>query len=148
MYNHEPADYVCPMCQISNGEIEKNLVMFKDDVATVFIAGKWWRTAPAHLIIIPNEHIENIYDMPEDVGHHIFDLTKRVSLILKKAYSCDGVSTRQHNEPAGNQAVWHYHQHVFPRYEDDKLYLNHKDTYWPTAEEIKPYADKLRPYFS
>jgi diadenosine tetraphosphate (Ap4A) HIT family hydrolase len=34
----------------------------------------------------------------------------------------DGTSTRQHNEPAGNQDVWHYHEHVFPRYDGDELY--------------------------
>jgi hypothetical protein len=29
---------------------------------------------------------------------------------------------RQHNEPAGNQDLWHLHVHVFPRFEGDNLY--------------------------
>jgi len=27
----------------------------------------------------------------------------------------------------------------------DNLYLNYKDTYWPTMEEKRSYADKLNP---
>ena len=50
------------------------------------------------------------------------------------------------NEPAGNQGVWHYHLHIFPRYDEDDLYNNHKDTYWPTEEEKQPYTDKLKNY--
>ena len=45
-----------------------------------------------------------------------------MALTMKVVYSCDGISTRQHNEPAGNQDVWHYHLHVTPRYKDDVFY--------------------------
>lgn len=153
MYNHEPEKYICPLCQIAKGEPtdhgnQEPDVIFRDQFITAFIAGKWWRSNPGHVIIVPNEHIENIYDMPEEIGHKIFDFSKKVSLAFKETYKCDGISTRQHNEHAGNQDVWHYHLHVFPRYEGDNLYLNHKDTYWPTQEEKQPYAEKLKTYFS
>jgi diadenosine tetraphosphate (Ap4A) HIT family hydrolase len=46
---------------------------------------------------------------------------------MKDAYRCDGVSTRQHNEPAGDQDVWHLHVHVLPRHQGDQLYLRHLD---------------------
>ena len=153
MYNHQPEKYTCPLCQISRGErTEKGnqepSVIFRDRFITVFIAGKWWKSNPGHVIIIPNEHIENIYDMPEEIGHKIFDFSKKVAVALKETYKCDGVSTRQHNEPAGNQDVWHFHLHIFPRYKEDNLYINHKDTFWPTEEEIRPYSDKLKKYFN
>lgn len=152
MYNHAPIDYICPLCQIAKGEDtekgnQESFVFYRDEFITAFIAGKWWRSNPGHVIIIPNGHIENIYDMPQDLGHKIFDLSKRVAIALKKTYNCDGTSTRQHNEPAGNQDAFHFHLHVFPRYENDNLYINHEDTYWPTDEEKKPYAEKLRGYF-
>jgi histidine triad (HIT) family protein len=123
-------------------------VIFRDAVITAFIAGKWWRSNPGHVLIIPNQHIENIYDLPEDIGHRIFDVSKQVALALKQSYECDGVSTRQHNEPAGNQDVWHFHLHVFPRYDGDNLYLRHADTYWPELDEKVRYADKLKPFFT
>lgn len=153
MYNHAPGDYVCPLCQIARGEPTKDgsqedSIVFRNDMITVFVAGRWWRSNPGHVLVIPNEHFENIYDLPEEVGHAVFDASKLIALALKEVYKCDGTSTRQHNEPAGNQDAWHYHLHIYPRYEGDNLYLNHKDTYWPTMEEKKPYADKLKAYFS
>jgi len=60
---------------------------------------------------------------------------------------CDGVSTRQHNEPAGNQDTWHYHVHVFPRYIDDGLYAAKPYPDYVTADQRWPYADRLRAYF-
>ncbi len=153
MYNHQPENYVCPLCQIARGEktdkgSQEESVIFRDQFITAFVAGKWWKSNPGHVIIIPNKHIENIYDMPEEIAHKIFDFSKTVTIALKKTYLCDGTSTRQHNEPAGNQDVWHYHLHIFPRYEGDNLYLRHENTYWPSAEEKKPYADKLKSYIS
>lgn len=152
MHNHAPEKYVCPLCQIARGETtekgsQEESVIFRDNLVTIFIAGKWWRSNPGHVIIIPNEHIENIYDMPSDMGHKIFDFSQKLAIALKDAYKCDGVSTRQHNEPAGNQDVFHYHLHIFPRYKGDNLYLSHEDTYWPTQEEKQPYVDKLKNYF-
>ena len=153
MYNHQPEKYICPLCQISKGEStekgnQEGSVIFRDKFITVFVAGKWWKSNLGHVIVIPNEHIENIYDIPEEIGHKIFDFSKKVAIALKELYKCDGVSTRQHNEPAGNQDVYHYHLHIFPRYKGDNLYLNHQDTYWPTEKEKKPYADKLKSYLS
>lgn len=149
MYNHEPEKYTCPLCQIARGEetergTQEKDIIFRDQLITIFIAGKWWKSNPGHVIIIPNKHIENIYDMPEEIGHHIFDYSKKIAIALKEAYECDGTSTRQHNEPAGNQDVWHFHLHVFPRYIGDNLYLNHKDIYWPTSEEKRLYVGKLK----
>jgi histidine triad (HIT) family protein len=151
MYNHEPEKYVCPLCQIAKSEKtelgnQEETVIFRDETITAFISGKWWKSNPGHVIIIPNKHIENIYDIPNEVGHRLTDFSKEVAIALKKAYNCEGVSTRQHNEPAGNQDVWHYHLHIFPRYSNDNLYLNHKDTYWPTLEEKLLYVKKLKNY--
>lgn len=152
MYNHQPKKYICPLCQIAKGEEtdlgrQEDDVLFRDNLITVYVAGKWWRSNPGHVIIIPNKHIENIYSMPEKIGHRIFDFSKKVAIALKETYKCDGTSTRQHNEPAGNQDVWHYHLHIFPRYKGDNLYTNHEGTYWPTQEEKVPYVKKLKKYF-
>jgi histidine triad (HIT) family protein len=153
MHSHAPAGYICPLCLIAKGQPtnrgdQEADVVWQSALGTVFIAGKWWRASPAHAIVIPNEHIENIYDMPVQVGHAMFDLMQLTAMALKETYRCDGTSIRQHNEPAGNQDVWHYHIHVFPRYAGDNLYLNHADTFWPPAEQKHLHAERLRAYFS
>lgn len=152
MLNHEPPGYDCPICHIVRGEptdrgSQEEDVIVRTDTTTAFIAGKWRTSNPGHVIIVPNQHFENLYDLPEHLGHAIFDQSKRVAIAIRETYGCDGISTRQHNEPAGNQDVWHFHLHVFPRYQGDNFYLNHENVRWPTAEEKRPYAEKLKKYF-
>ena len=66
---------------------------------------------------------------------------------MKETYGCDGTSLRQHNEPAGNQVIFHFHLHVFPRWEGDNLYANHENNRSVSVDERAPYAEKLRAYF-
>jgi len=78
------------------------------------------------------------------VGHAVHDLVQRTALAMRRSYFCDGTSTRQHNEPGGYQDVWHYHVHVFPRYENDNLYGSRPARDFASLEERISYADKLR----
>lgn len=154
MYNHAPKNYNCPLCLIVKGKDNPDFyakvsdIFYKDEFLTAFIGGKFWEKNKGGAIIIPNKHFENLYDIDEKYGHKIFDFSKKLAIALKEVYKCDGVSTRQHNEPAGNQDVWHYHLHVTPRYTNDNLYINNDKKYWSTAEERKPYVEKLRKYFN
>lgn len=128
MFNHEPRDYVCPFCLLVQGEEGKynsqQDIICRDKLVTAFVSPRWWSSNPGNVVIIPNEHFENIYDLPAQYAHQIQDTAREVAIAFKEVYECDGVSTRQHNEPAGGQDVWHYHLHVFPRFEDDNLYLS------------------------
>lgn len=83
---------------------------------------KWWPNNPGAVLVIPNDHFENVYDMPPALGAPLQSAVRDPALAMKAAYGCDGISTRQHNEPAGKQDVWHLHVHVFPRWEGDRLY--------------------------
>lgn len=81
-----------------------------------------WRPAnPGAALVIPIEHYENIYERPDILGGPIQRALRQTAIAMKSAYGSDGVSTRQHNEPAGNQDVWHFRIHVYPRYEGDEL---------------------------
>jgi len=151
MYNHAPSDYVCPFCLIAKGiknnniNTKQNDIILQDDYVTAFISSCWWKNNKGHVIIIPNKHIENIYDLSSEISYRIHDLEKDIAIALKETYRCDGVSSRQHNEPCGNQDVWHYHLHVFPRYENDNLYNSEKENTKP--EDRLEYAIKLKDYF-
>lgn len=151
MYNHMPDNYICPFCLVAQG-IENEYVLtkqddivYKDKFITAFIAAGCWKNNKGHVLIIPNKHFENIYDLPASLSAKIHGFEREVALALKEVYKCDGVSSRQHNEPSGNQDVWHYHLHVFPRYENDNLYKTDREHLPP--EERKVYASRLREYF-
>lgn len=153
MYNHAPDNYKCPIClgvkgiENSDTMIHPSDIVYKDELVTVFIGSIWVGSKnPGHPLIVPNEHYENIYDIPQEVGHRIIDVAKKVALGLKEVRKCEGVTFLQNNEPASNQHAFHYHLHVFTRFEDDELHANMKISYRPTLEERKPYADELK-YF-
>lgn len=145
--SHEPPGYACPFCAVvAGGDNSPSTV--QDDVVdrtaatTAWIGSRWWERNPGHVIVVPNEHVENMYAVEPDLAGAIHETARRIALALRRAYGCQGISTRQHNEPAGYQEVWHYHLHVFPRYAGDDLYGSPwRDT--APAERL-PYAARLR----
>jgi histidine triad (HIT) family protein len=128
MYNHAPRDYQCPFCLLTQG-IKNEAVesVFTDIICqntqvTAFVSSHQWLHNPGNVIIVPNKHFENIFDLPPNLGGYIQEAAQIIAIAMKEVYGCDGVSTRQHNEPAGSQDIWHYHLHVTPRFYGDRLY--------------------------
>jgi len=148
MYNHAPDNYICPFCLLVRGVENEHVyskqtdIVHQNDVATALISAHQWPNNHGHVIIIPNEHFENIYDLPIQLASKIHELAKDVALAMKVVYLCDGISTRQHNEPSGNQDVWHYHLHVFPRYSNDGLYASRRKLMNP--DKRAEYARRLK----
>jgi histidine triad (HIT) family protein len=148
---HEPKNYNCPFCGIIDREANEinrqEHIVYEDDHTLAFVAPKWWINNPGHVLVIPKEHTENIYTISDQLLGEVYKTAKRVAVALKEVYKCDGTSMRQHNEPAGNQDVWHFHAHVFPHYANDNLYKNHENQSWHKHEEIVLFANKLKDYF-
>lgn len=153
MYNHAPDGYDCHFCRIiagrnNEGWNDQSDVFWRTEHITAMVNVRWWARNPGHAILVPNRHIENIYDLTPDIAVHVHEAARQIAIAFKRVYGCEGTSTRQHNEPAGYQEVFHYHLHVFPRYVGDQLYERHFDHHLTTREERLPYAEKLRQYFS
>lgn len=152
MFSHKPNDYICPFCDwLSGNETEYKQngdIVYQNKFVTAFISPKWWVNNPGHVIVIPNSHFENLYDIPDKELSETYKAVKQVAIAIRNSYKdCIGTSTRQHNEPAGNQDVWHFHVHVYPRYENDELYKNHDNKKFVEPEQRKKYAEILRAYF-
>ncbi|MFC8599495.1 HIT family protein [Isoptericola sp. NPDC057191] len=142
MHDHEPPGYDCPFCDLpAEREAE---VVYRDERVFAIVAPRWWPRNPGHLLVVPVAHHENLYDLPAADGHAVFDVTQRLARVMRAVYDCDGVSTRQHNEPAGDQDVWHFHQHLFPRYAGDELYRTLPEPEWLPAPRRREYAQRLR----
>ncbi|HMH70138.1 MAG TPA: HIT family protein [Candidatus Saccharimonadales bacterium] len=123
--SNAPNNYVCPICLGVNKADSPDTLMkptdiiYKDNFVTGFINSFFVGNNPGHAIIVPNDHYENIYDLPEETGNHIFAVAQKIALAMKTTYGCDGITLRQNNEPAGDQHAFHFHLHVFPRYKND-----------------------------
>ena len=146
--SHEPAGYACPFCLLQQDVLDEHNqssdVVAVTDRAYARVAPKWWPGNPGAVLVMPRAHIENIYELPEADGHAVWSLVQKVATSMRTAYDCAGTSIRQHNEPAGGQDVWHLHVHVFPRYENDRLYQRHEEARWVGPAEREPHALKLR----
>jgi len=62
-------------------------------------------------------------------------------------YQCPFCKLASGEDTARNCHAWHYHVHVFPRYPGDQLYASAPLPDFVTAEQRRPYADRLRGYF-
>lgn len=151
---HQPDGYDCPFCRVVAGEnlsadyTQQSDIVLREAAATAFISSAWWQDNAGHVLVVPNGHYENIYDIPAAALAAVQLTGQRIALALKAVYGCAGTSFRQHNEPAGNQEVWHYHLHVFPRYHGDRLYERTLERRTVTPEERAPYAARLREYLA
>lgn len=152
MFDHEPSNYVCPFCRLLAGEESEHNrkldIVYQNEFATATVAPKWWVNNPGHVLVVPNKHYENLYSIPDEDLAEVYKVVKKVAIAVRITYDCEGTSTRQHNEPAGHQDVWHLHVHVYPRYTDDKLYQNHDQAGYVDPEKRLPYANKLRAFLA
>lgn len=74
-----------------------------------------------HCLVIPKAPTRNILDADADTLASVMNTVQLVSRAVMQAFSADGVSIQQANEPAGGQVVFHLHVHVIPRFEGVRL---------------------------
>jgi histidine triad (HIT) family protein len=148
MHSHAPSDYVCPFCLLVQGkesiqtQLKQTDIIFQTANVTAFMATRKYPNNQGHVLIIPNEHFENIYDLPLALSSKVHSLSRDIALGMKAEYQCDGILLRQHNEPAGDQNIWHYHLHIIPRYQNDDFHNAQKSPF--DVDERAQYAQKLR----
>jgi len=70
-----------------------------------------------HCLIIPKKPSRNILDVDADSLAAVMATTQKLARAVMKAFSADGVTVQQFNEPVGGQVIFHLHFHVIPRFE-------------------------------
>ena len=71
---------------------------------------------PGHTLVIPKAPARNILDIKVEDYLHVARVTHKIATAAMKAFSADGVTVQQFNEPASGQVVYHLHVHVMPRH--------------------------------
>jgi histidine triad (HIT) family protein len=100
----------CLFCKIVSGEIPSEQV-FKDDLVTAF--RDIHPVAPTHILIVPNEHIDNTNDLTR--SHE--KLAARMLTVVPKLARQEGVDESGYRlimnaGPDGRQEVMHMHMHL------------------------------------
>lgn len=129
----------CVFCKIIKGEIPSATIYENDEFKVILDR---FPSSLGHVLVLPKEHIENIFEMPEEKAGKIFKLVSKIAPIVKKQLNCDGINILQNNGEAAGQSVPHFHIHIIPRYNNDGLNILWKPTE-PTDEQIEKTKQKL-----
>ena len=103
----------CIFCKIAGGEIPAATLYEDEDFRVILDLGPASR---GHALILPKQHYANLYEMPDEL----------LGKAMKKALKCDGLNLVQNNGTAAGQTVFHFHMHLIPRYDNDKVGLGWK----------------------
>ncbi|TCS34394.1 HIT family protein [Reinekea marinisedimentorum] len=142
---HEPENYTCPFCRLLNDKVESNAeVIFESEHSVGFLGLHGNEGSGPTVLVASKEHYENLYDLPSEVLADTFLLAKKIAIALNQEFEVDGTTILQHNEPAGNQDVWHFHLHVKGRLKGDSLYK--KTAFKLTSNEKDDIRQRLRRY--
>ena len=114
----------CIFCKIVKGEIPSKKI-YEDDLCMAYLDIN--PDTDGHTLIIPKEHYKDIYELPNDVLKHIFDVSKKLMNELKDKLNCTG-HTLMINY-GSSQEVKHFHMHIKPQYKDKKFveFIKHKE---------------------
>lgn len=132
----------CIFCKLANGEIPTNALYEDDIVKVIFDANP---AAKGHVLILPKEHFDNIYELDDDTAAYVFKVAAKISRSYKKALDFDGLNIVQNNGEAAGQTVFHFHMHIIPRIKGDTVNVG-----WVPGtvdnDEIASIVGKVTPY--
>ena len=77
--------------------------------------------APGHALLIPKQHFDDIRDISPDVLGRLTAELPRLSRAIIQATGATGLNVLQNTGASSGQAVFHFHIHLIPRIEGDKL---------------------------
>lgn len=119
-------DDKCIFCKI----IEKSIpskVLFENDKNLAFL--DIFPVSKGHTIVIPKNHYKNLEEIPNNELSELFEIVKKVSILIHKKLKVDGYNILQNNFRAAGQVVNHFHVHIIPRSNEDgkfKLFIPKK----------------------
>lgn len=110
----------CIFCKILNGEIPSNKVFENDNFIAILDA---FPASEGHTLVIPKKHYENIFEIDEDTLKEGYAIAKKIANSIKKSLSAEDINILQNNGALAGQTVNHFHIHIIPRKENDKIVI-------------------------
>jgi len=113
-------DEKCIFCNIALGKIKSRKV-FEDDMVCAFLDIN--PANPGHVLIVPKEHYQILPMVPSDVIGHMFNIAKRISMVMFSEIGSQGTSYFIANGMSAGQKAPHVMMHVIARFEKDMVGL-------------------------
>lgn len=106
----------CIFCKLANGGIPSK-TLYEDETFRVIL--DLGPAARGHALILPKEHADNLYELPDETAAKTMLLAKKMAAQMTEKLSCDGFNLVQNNGSCAGQTVFHFHLHLIPRYKED-----------------------------
>lgn len=129
----------CIFCKIISGNIS-SVTIYEDELFKVILDRG--PASKGHALILPKNHYEDIYDLPNEITAKAFVLAKEMTIKMTEALKCDGFNIVQNNKEASGQTVFHFHIHLIPRFKDDDAKVGW-NTHSITDEEMEHIAKQI-----
>ncbi|MEU1877566.1 HIT family protein [Streptosporangium sp. NPDC020072] len=140
----------CVFCAIVRGEAEASVPYADDRVMVIMDIGP---VTPGHLLVIPRVHAVGLEDLDEETSAHVWRIGHRMGRALRRSgLRCEGVNVLLADGEAAFQEVFHFHLHVFPRFEGDGFRITAdwgtrtRDLLDQEAEAIRSGLTELDPH--
>lgn len=115
----------CIFCSIASKTTPASIV-FEDALTLAFLDSR--PLFPGHLLLIPRQHIENLYELPEEFTGTFFNNARLLAIAVEKALEAQGTFVGINNKVS--QSVPHLHVHIVPRNKKDGL----RGFFWPRKQ--------------
>ncbi len=133
-------DAPCWVCAVVGGTAKAFVV---DETPDILVLVSPMALNPGHTLVVPRRHVRDLYTLPAELAGAILSAASRVARAAKRAFAAEGITLRQHNDPAGGQEVFHFHLHVVPRFRGDVERFNDSPKLI-RFEEQQAMAERLR----
>ena len=130
----------CIFCKIIAGEIP-SAVIFEDEEFKAILDR--FPGNIGHVLVLPKKHYSNIFDIDEDVAGRLFKLVTKIAKNMKEVLGFEAMNVVQNNGSLAGQTVHHFHLHLIPRYENDKVQIKWEQLDL-TDEQIAEIQNKLK----
>ncbi|MCG7345573.1 HIT family protein [Sporosarcina sp. ACRSL] len=136
----------CVYCRIIEGTLPSEKIYEDEHVIALMDI---MPVTKGHLLLIPKKHLENLYEFTEEEASHLFSVAPKIANVLKEEFKPAGMNLLQNNGAPAGQAVFHFHMHFIPRYDETDGYHSNWN---PKVEEftqdrIKEIAQQIRKRF-
>lgn len=124
----------CIFCKIIAGDIPSATVYEDENFKAIMDIAP---AAKGHVILIPKNHCADLFSLEGEASSKALAVAAKVAKAIKEELKADGLNLLQNNGEAAGQTVFHFHIHLIPRYQGDKLYVGWEHQKYAEGEAAK-----------
>ncbi len=138
----------CVFCECEKSDPGPDSLILAIDKSVMVVMNKYPYNS-GHLLVLPREHIGNIWDLSEEVNARLAYWVKKSATLLKTALNCQGFNMGlNHGAVAGAGIPGHLHWHIVPRWGGDTNFFPLIGETKVLAQTLEQTYESLRPLFA